>query len=273
MSSWGLTDNVAIAGTVSIYEDNTTVNGASTLFTANLDAGDYLTIGGQKYQVATVTSDTAANLTSVASANVAGATAYLQTGPKYVSNVNAALTGTRQSNLVTIQNIYGIDEQEAGVPENRARNLKSPGWATYNTYTDALGQTRHKAEVLVALSKNFDAAGAGDASDDTVAADSLIYFTTQPANASADTGNAATFFVVATSDPTGATIGYQWYEDNTTHTYAIADGANYSGNTTNTLTINDVTGLDGYEYYVIISGDGGADSNTSDTATLTETTP
>lgn len=278
MSSWGNLDNVQISGNVVTATTANTVTGyGGAAFTTDVDDGDYITIDSNKYQVEKVVSASVLYLTANAATITDNVKAFVQQGPKYVSNV--ALS----QNVYTIQRIYGIDRNEIGVPENQDRGVAShTGWTHYFTYTDALGQTRHKSEVLVAQSKNFASNAAGDlfgtgagtdADDDTVAADSLIYFTTQPANASADTGNAATFFVVAASDPTGATITYEWYEDNTTHTYAIADGANYSGNTTNTLTINDVTGLDGFEYYVIISGDGGADSNTSDAATLTETTP
>lgn len=267
MSSWGLTDNVAIKGTVETNTGNATVYGTSTEFTTNVDAGDYLTIAGVKYQVATVSSNTLLTLTNVGAGAASGLTAYLQTGPKYVQNVVS--TG----NTYSAATIYGVDASEAEVPENKARNLGTPGWVNYTTYTDAHGQTRHKGETLVALSKNFTAASIGDADDDTVVADYLLYFTTQPSDASADTGNGTSFVSVATSEPAGATITYQWYENNTTHTYAVVDDATYTGNTTNTLTIADVTGLDGYSYYVTISGDGGADSNTSDTATLTETTP
>lgn len=276
MSSWGLTDNAAIKGTVTGYTTNVDIQGTTTEFLTNVRAGDYLTIAGQKYQINNVTSNTALTLTSALSSNIVANVAYVQTGPKAVGNVNTSFTGRagRESNLLTIQNVYGVDAEEANVPENRARNLKTPGWVTYNTYTDALGQTRHKSEVLVALSKSFDSANISDYSDDAVVADYLLYFSSQPANASADTGNGTSFVSVAASSPTGATITYQWRENNTTHTYNLSDGGVYANTATNTLSITDVTGLDGYSYSVVISAAGtGADDNTSTEATLTETTP
>lgn len=256
MSSWGYTDNAAIQGTVTGYTQNVNIVGSSTAFTSNVKGGDYLYIGGQKYQVNNVTSDTALTLTSALASATSGATAYVQQGPKFLSNVNADLSG-RQSNLATIQNVYGAVYEEmntavlasitvytagnypanakpnttvtisttgASQPsvnatatinytganvtsftitnpgagytyaaqqntsisiattgatqptENATANLaftsgttisnaSHQGWVTYITYTDANGAVREKSEVLVAMSKNFNAAAAGDDED------------------------------------------------------------------------------------------------------------
>ena len=218
MSSWGYKDNAAIKGTVTGYTQNVNIVGASSEFLTNVKAGDYLTIVGQKYQVNNVTSNTALTLTSPLSSATSGATAYLQQGPKYVANVNAALTGSRQGNLTTIQNVYGVDLSEmntkqvksttltaagagyttaakanttvtistsgASQPTTNATatlnytsstessNASHTGWVTYKTYVDAKGSVREKSEVLVAMSKSFTAATAGDAADDTIFPDS-----------------------------------------------------------------------------------------------------
>lgn len=267
MSSWGYTDNVAIAGTVSAYTQNVNVVGSSTYFTVNVKDGDYLFISGKKYQVANVTSNTALYLTNVAAANIAGATAYLQQGPKFLANIvqmGGGDTG-RQNNVATIQNVYGVDLSEMSTKQAKdvtvsdvgagyvaaarsntvatiattgasqptinatatvyfsgttvanititnpgagytaaaqanttivvstsgatqpttnataninytssteSSNASHTGWSTYITYVDALGQVREKNEVLVAMSKNFTAGNAGDASDDTIFPDS-----------------------------------------------------------------------------------------------------
>lgn len=264
MSSWGLKDNVALAGSVTTSTLSGALVGSSTTFIGNVAAGDYLFIGGVKYQVATVTSDTAATLTNSGSANASGVTAYVQAGPKYIANIVA--TG----NAYSAATVYGLDAQEAGVPENRARNLKVPGWVNYTTYTDAHGQTRHKGESLVALSKNFTASSASDASDDTVAADYLIYFSTQTADATVTANAGANLFVVATSTPAGATITYQWQESPNNVTWAnLSEGSPYNNVTSNTLYIDDTTGLEDYYYRVVISGNGGADNNTSAVAQVT----
>jgi hypothetical protein len=68
------------------------------------------------------------------------------------------------------ENVYGVDasasREEAMLPENRAKGIDTPGWVKYVTYTDSEGNTRHKSEVLVAMSSIT-----GDASDDSVVAD------------------------------------------------------------------------------------------------------
>jgi len=79
-----------------------------------------------------------------------------------------------------------IDDVEATLPENRERGLTAPGWWEYFTYTDANGNTRHKAQHLVAFK---DAPVNAPDLDDNVAADvaSAITISVQPANATAFT--------------------------------------------------------------------------------------
>lgn len=275
MSSWGNLDNVLIKGNVTTTSTSDLVNGFGvTEFTSNVKAGDYIIIAANKYQVQNVVSDTQLYLTNVAATNSANVKAYVQQGPKYIANV------AFPANNYSIQNMYGIDRNEVGVPENQDRGINHTGWVHYTTYTDGLSQTRHKAETLVAMSKNFDSNATGvlfgvpgstDADDDTVAADYLLYFTAQPTDVTDYFANlsSATFQVAAESEPTGASITYQWYENNTTHIYALTAAGVYSDVTTNTLAISNVSGLDGYSYFAIIGGDGGADSNTSGNATIT----
>ena len=276
MSSWGNLDNVTLTGTVTVAVANgAAVLGTATAFSTELKPGDYITIASNKYQIASIASNTALTLTSAAATTSVGVKAFAQQGPKYIANV------TFPANNYSIQNIYGIDRNEITVDENKDRGVAShTGWIHYTTYTDALNQTRNKSEVLVAMSKNFAAnstsvlfgAGAGqDANDDTVAADYTLLFTAQPANVTDYLANlgSASFQVAATSDPVGATITYQWYENNTTHIYALTNAGVYSNTTTNTLSLSNVSGKNGYSYFVIIGGDGGADSNTSGNATIT----
>jgi hypothetical protein len=172
MSAWGDQDNVAAVGTVTAYAGNSRVNGSSTAFTSNVKEGDYVFITGQKFQVATITSNTVLDLTSNGKA-VSGATLYVQQGPKYIANVAVS------ENVYTIQRVYGIDRQEIGVA-NTAANASHTGWVHFYDYTDANGGYRRKSEVLVALSKNFASNStfhvqvAGyDADDDTVAPDTV----------------------------------------------------------------------------------------------------
>ena len=113
MSSWGLSDNTTIAGTVVHYIANANLVGTTTYFLANLNAGDYLTISGVsgKYQVADITSNTALSLTTIP--RTAGITkkVFVQQGPKNVLSSNAAPVA-RQSNILSIENIYGVDAAE-----------------------------------------------------------------------------------------------------------------------------------------------------------------
>jgi hypothetical protein len=140
MSSWGLTDNAIISGTVTVYTTNVTVQGASTYFLQNVNAGDALYIGGQKYKVANVTSNTLLTLSSVASANASSQTAYVQTVPKYLKNVNTNYSGrpNRQSNLITIQNVYGVTLNE--MLTNRFANLQ-PNVTGTAYYTNVVANT------------------------------------------------------------------------------------------------------------------------------------
>ena len=61
-----------------------------------------------------------------------------------------------------------IDDTEATLAENIERGLTAPGWWEYMTYTDADGNTRHKANHLVAFK---DAPVNAADLDDNVAAD------------------------------------------------------------------------------------------------------
>ena len=113
MSAWGLSDNTTIAGTVTTYAANTNVVGATTYFTQNLNAGDYITISGVtgKNQVKSITSNTALILESIPRAAVTGVVAFVQQGPKAINSSNAYAIA-RQSNIQSIENIYGVDAAE-----------------------------------------------------------------------------------------------------------------------------------------------------------------
>jgi hypothetical protein len=112
MSAWGLSDNTTIAGTVTTFA-NTTLLGSTTFFTQNLNAGDYLTISGVtgKNQVKSITSNTALILENIPRQVVTGAVAFVQQGPKAVNSSNAYAIA-RQSNVLSIENIYGVDSAE-----------------------------------------------------------------------------------------------------------------------------------------------------------------
>jgi len=112
MSAWGLSDNTTIAGTVTTFA-NTTLLGSSTYFSQNLNAGDYITISGVtgKNQVQSITSNTALVLEYIPKQVVTGKVAFVQQGPKAVHSSNAYAVA-RQSNVLSIENIYGVDAAE-----------------------------------------------------------------------------------------------------------------------------------------------------------------
>lgn len=160
MSSWGLKDNVAIKGTVAITTASNVATGTTTEFVSNVNMGDYITLNAKKYQIEQVVSNTSIYLTSVGASITSGLTGYVQQGPKFIANVSPA------ENVFTIQRVFGVDSTEIGNVASSA-NANHSGWVHYMEYTDAYGNLRRKRETLVALSKNFSAANAGDAADDT----------------------------------------------------------------------------------------------------------
>lgn len=101
-----------------------------------------------------------------------------------------------QGYATAARRVVFIDDTEATLAENRERGLTAPGWWEYMTYTDADGNTRHKAKHLVA----FKDAPANTADlDDAVAADvaSLITISAQPINQT-------------TKTPAGAVDAFTW---------------------------------------------------------------
>lgn len=182
MSAWGNRDNVLIHGAVSFTSTSNTVSNASanaTFFAANINAGDYIFIAGKKFQVENVVSNVSLVLTSNVGSTGTG-NAFVQQGPKYLSNIivddiDPTTIGLRVSNLLSIQKVFGIDRDEkanvSGPASANANVVAHVGWVAIQSY-NYQGNTRVKGEVLVAMSKNFNANTTGniqvflDASDD-----------------------------------------------------------------------------------------------------------
>lgn len=96
-----------------------------------------------------------------------------------------------------------------------------------------------------------------------------ITISVQPANASVTAPAPNSFFVTASTND-GGTLSYQWeVSSDGGSTWANATGGVYSGDTTNTLAVTNSTGLNGYQYRVVISSSGIASDITSGAATLT----
>jgi hypothetical protein len=246
MALWGKRDSFSIAGTVDVNNTETIVVGTSTSFTANLNIGDMITISDSKYKVVAIANDTYLTISPAFSgSNVSGGTITGQDTPKYLTPADGRKT-------------FGVDTTEAEA------TTRDAGWVLRNTYTDVHGRTRDKREVLVALSSiSADA-------EDVVYPDTVITINTQPQNSSANTGDAVSFSVVASTLPAGTTINYRWQEDQGAGFVNLTNTGVYSNTSNATLTISDNTGLDGYIYRVQLSAAGVTANTVSANATLTE---
>ena len=176
------------------------------------------------------------------------------------------------------ETIVFVDETEAGLNENKTRGISSPGWWAYRTYTDAAGNTRHKAEQLAFIT-NPEANADETQSDDTIAADvaSAVTIDTQPA-ASTSASGAGTFTLATSTTGTPGTLTYQWQRQKAGQTRwsnvsaALDTGITYADFTTATLAYSGLAddSLDGYKYRVKITSTGGTEEVISDgAATLT----
>jgi len=258
MSGWGIKDNKTASGTVAITTAGV-VTGSSTAFTTEAAVGDFLRVGSQEFIIKSITSNTAA---TVINANPqltwttvnAGASYTLSEKPTFLSGDNTTLS----------TNVFGVDTNEVAATAAEGKPVAHAGWVLKTTRG-----ARTTYETLVALSKNgASPANMGDY-EDAEFEDFFITITAQPANSAETTGDPATFTVAASITGSGGTLTYQWQEDSGSGFANITEAGVYTDVTTATLTITDNTGLDGNEYRCVVSATG-ADSKTSNAATLTE---
>ncbi len=94
-----------------------------------------------------------------------------------------------------------------------------------------------------------------------------ITITDQPDDVSACAGQPVFFFIQYTNPGSGDLI-YQWQENNGSGWVNLDNDAVYAGTKSDTLTITDVEGLDGYDYQVLVST-GACSTVTSTSAELT----
>lgn len=159
-----------------------------------------------------------------------------------------------------------IDATEAGLAANRERGLVSPGWWSYQTYTDAAGKTRHKAECLVNI-QGPEANASETQADDSIAADvaATIAIAVQPADASVAVGDAMTLSVTATCTPPGnsSVLTFQWQKKEGNRFKNISGATAYQYQVATYAEANAGT------YRVKINSTNGASELVSDTATVT----
>ena len=166
------------------------------------------------------------------------------------TNVDEAAGKPKYLNTAQKAETFFVDAQEAQTSANKAKGITGAGWWRYTTYTDAQSSTRHKAELLVAMS--VDAATS-----------------TEPANTSVTAPAAATFTVAATIN-SALPLSYQWQKAESTANTVFADiaGATSASYTTGVTAVTAGVGAtNGDKYRVVISATG--ITATSNAVTLT----
>ena len=194
------------------------------------------------------------------------------------SNANKTKAGVGIAASSQAKTTVFVDKTEAQLAETRSRGITAPGWWSYFTYTDADGNTRHKAEQLVNIA-NPDLNSNETQTDDTIAADvaSAVTITVQPANSTSSSG-AGTYTLTTTTTGTPGALAYQWQRQTATgkrwvNIAAGTDtGITYADFTTATLAYSGLAGdtLDGNKFRVKITSAGGTEEVISNgAATLT----
>ena len=198
---------------------------------------------------------------------------YESDGTLVAHDGNTNATAGAEGNAAIAARVVFIDDTEATLAENTERGLNAPGWWQYTSYTDASGETRHKAVHLAAFK---DAPANAADSDDAIAADvaSAITITGDVASVTgaADPYTSATAFSVTASASTGSLL-FQWQRQTPTGTRwtNVTDAGVFSGSNTNTLAITGAAKADwdGYKFRVKLTSTAGAEEVISATGTLT----
>ena len=177
MSAWGKLDRRDVNATARANNGSNTVVTSNQAVTAanGFYQGYSLVIANVDYRIETIsTSNTIILDTAYRGANIAAANIAIKEDPKWIrtNGLGANALIGRGANTVNKGKVYGIDRVEANIAGNKANGIIGPGWVHYTTYTSAQGQTRRKAELLVAMSKNFNANATGvlqgDANDNII---------------------------------------------------------------------------------------------------------
>jgi hypothetical protein len=279
MSQWGKLDRVNLPGTATVAQ-----NAANVVFsqsqTANVAIGYALVVANVEYVIANIVSATEVtldvNYEATSSASQGGLA--IQQQPKglrtYGWGGQGAANLINGANTVNVRNVYGIDAIEANVASNKAKGISHTGWVHYQTWTNTQGTVRNRAEVLVAMSKNFNKSNVDfnigvDANDDAVISDNQIVITAQPAN-NGRTANAQFFgasYSITATGTNGMVPTYSWqkspnllvWTDVINTPYAGAVG--FTGNTTANLVVSNVyLGINTVNVYIraLVSGNAAA---------------
>ena len=178
MSAWGKRDRIEVSVTaIANLLSNVVVTNGPVVTAANgFYVGYSLTIANVDYAIQTISSANTIILdTTYRGANTAIANIAIQEDPKWLRTNGFGTTMDSGSgpNTTNKANVYGVDRTEVGIAGNKANGFSHTGWTSYKTYTTTQGATRNKAEVLVAMSKNFNANATGvlnltDANDNNI---------------------------------------------------------------------------------------------------------
>ena len=263
MSQWGKLDRVNLPGTATVAQNASNVVFSQSQL-ANVAIGYALIVANVEYVIANIVNATAVTLdveyTGTSSASQGGLA--VQQSPKNLRTYGWGGQGAANlllgANTVNARNVYGVDVNEAMSAQNKARGITHTGWVHYQTWTTTLGAVRNRAEVLVAMSKNFNRSNVDfnvgvDANDDPVLADLSLYFTQTPqlnGRAANAQFTAASYSVVANStigtQNSGAVLSYKWQKSPNAIVWTdvidlpYAGNAQFSGNTTANLYISNV---------------------------------
>jgi hypothetical protein len=260
MSQWGKLDRFALPGTVIANTGSTTVVTTQDQ-TANIKIGYALVLGNVEYVVANVVNTTTYTLdVAYEGANTQGAVSFaaVQQSPKSLRTYGWGANLLNGANTVNSRNVYGIDKIEADDPTNKNKGISHSGWVHYQTWVNTQGQTRNRAEVLVAMSKNFNYSNVDfnvglDANEDAVIEDYYLWFSRNPAingaRANITAGRVgASYSVIANTTGTfgNPTINYKWQKSPNNIVWVdvidapFAGNVGFSGNTTANLSIANV---------------------------------
>ena len=279
MSQWGKLDRVNLPGTATVAQ-----NFANVVFsqsqTANVAIGYALVVANVEYTIADIVSTTEVTLDvnyEAASSATQGGLA-IQQQPKglrtYGWGGQGAANLINGANTVNVRNVYGIDAIEANVASNKAKGISHTGWVHYQTWTNTQGTVRNRAEVLVAMSKNFNKSNVdfnigADATDDAVISDNQIVITAQPA-INGRTANAQFFgasYSVTATGTNGLVPTYSWQKSPNSIVWTdvidtpYAGAVGFSGNTTANLAVSNVyLGINTVNVYIraLVSGNAAA---------------
>jgi hypothetical protein len=284
MSQWGKLDRFALPGTVIANTGSTTVVTTQDQ-TANIKIGYALVLGNVEYVVANVVNTTTYTLdVAYEGANTQGAVSFaaVQQSPKSLRTYGWGANLLNGANTVNSRNVYGVDKIESADPTNKNKGISHTGWVHYQTWVNTQGQTRNRAEVLVAMSKNFNYSNVDfnvglDANEDAIIEDYYLWFSRNPAvnGLSANiTRNGASYSVIANTTGTfgNPTINYRWQKSPNNIVWVdvidapFAGNVGFSGNTTANLVISNVYASPATQntfLRVIISTAGTVSTNTS----------